>query len=144
MIYVYIICLKYVFQNNNTKTDKRTHIGERPYQCYNCNKKFQLESVLENISKFHSNVKIRKCVLSYPIQSIHTGVIKKHSYCISYLNIVMFADHKMTHIGEKPFSRRIVVIVIFHKYKPSKNKNIIIIIKVINRCLSSFYILNGG
>ena len=144
IIYIYIIYFKCIYQNNNPKTHERIHIGERPYQCYNCNKKFQLESVLENSSKIHSNEKIMQCVLSYAIQSIHTEIVKQHR-CISYqLNIYLFADHKMTHIDEKPFAFRIVVKTVFHMYKHSKNKIIISTEKGINRCLRLLYIPNGG
>jgi uncharacterized Zn-finger protein len=68
-------------------THKRTHTGEKPYQCVICNRAFSVSSALVTHKRTHTGEKPYQCVICNRAFSLAASLVK----------------HKRTHTGEKPF-----------------------------------------
>ena len=75
---VIILCSIFIYkclcQNDNSVIVMRIHTGEKPDQCYICDKVFLFQNALENFSNLHSIGKFNQNVLINLTQSIHIEI----------------------------------------------------------------------
>ena len=133
-----ILNYKDLCQNDYIMIYIRVHTGEKPYQCYICDKDFLFQNVLENDSKLHNNGKFNQYFLFDLIHSIYIEITHQCIYCISCLaNKNDLVEHMLIHTEEKPFSSVSVVKYDGHICRPSICMNIYNAV-IIHRCIFNY------